>query len=261
MTNKHWSLFLVVLISVTATTLAIKHLTAQAQDASITTKSAEYWTAEKQAEYSERRLDPSVWAMDMFTQDMDMHDWPTKSALSDFPSPVPKYKNFGGALGWPKMNIPGKHISTVAFSWGKYGVNRQKATDDTHDMISYLNLFILTDDPAPEQNSKSMSSRNYPHVLSTGKQKTSVGEVDWVQTGLADGSNYLIINQRIFDLNFGRTILVAPQKDGSLRFMQIEAPASYASSGSKGFYSSIINKLENDEQVVEFFTNEHTIGD
>jgi len=204
MTNKHWSLFLVVLISVTATTLAIKHLTAQAQDASITTKSAEYWTAEKQAEYSERRLDPSG---------------------------------------------------------GKYGVNRQKATDDTHDMISYLNLFILTDDPAPEQNSKSMSSRNYPHVLSTGKQKTSVGEVDWVQTGLADGSNYLIINQRIFDLNFGRTILVAPQKDGSLRFMQIEAPASYASSGSKGFYSSIINKLENDEQVVEFFTNEHTIGD
>jgi len=38
----------------------------------------------------------------------------------------------------------------------------------------------------------------------------------------ADGQNFVIINQRFYDLKFGKTILVAPLEDGSLRILQID---------------------------------------
>jgi hypothetical protein len=38
------------------------------------------------------------------------------------------------------------------------------------------------------------------------------------------GRPYAIVNSRLFDLRVGRLILVAPQKDGSIRFHQTDAP-------------------------------------
>jgi hypothetical protein len=39
---------------------------------------------------------------------------------------------------------------------------------------------------------------------------------------LADRSAYAIVNMRLFDLRFGRLVIVAPQPDNTLRFLQVE---------------------------------------
>ena len=220
-----------------------------------------FWTEAKRKEMFERKYDPSTWDMEMFREDMEGHKnnkRPVKSSSSNFPSPVPKYSNFGGAIAWPSFELDQKTIRGVMFSWGKYDVNKHLAVNESHNLICYFNLFVLTD---LEQKDKAidMASRNYPHVLSTGKQKTSVGDVDWVHVGMADGNNLAIINQRIFDLKFGKTVLVAPQRDGSLRFMQREAPASY-DFYDENYQKEFLRELRSDPDVVEFFTNVNTIG-
>jgi len=223
---------------------------------------SEYRTAERRAEYSSRQFDENTWDMERLQYDLEaskMRDWPMKPALSEFPTPVPEYNNFGGSLSWPSMEMDGKVIKCSCIAWGKYDVNRHLASEDSHDMISYLNLFVLVDDLEPEKAAMAISSRNFPHILSTGKQETISGSIDWVHTGLADGNNYLLINQRVIDLNFGRTILVAPQKDGSLRMMQLKSRPSFQESKKKEFHDEIIQKLKTDSKVFEFFTNAGTI--
>ncbi len=88
-----------------------------------------------------------------------------------------------------------------------------------------------------------------------------VGDVDWVQIALANDNNWAIINKRIFDLKFGTSILVAPQKDGSLRFLQLPAPGSYQQSNQKQFFDEYVAGLAKNESVNAFFTNENTIGE
>ena len=220
-----------------------------------------FWTKAKSDEMFRRKYDPSCWNMEMFQDDMEHHlkHRPSiKPPSSNFPSPVPKYSKFGGAITWPSFEISKKMIRGVMFSWGKCDVNRHLASDPSHTSICYLNLFILTD-AAENEKALAMTSRNYPHVLSTGKQKTSVGDVDWVHVGMADGNNLVIINQRIFDLKYGKTVLVAPQKDGSLRFKQLKAPASFDSKNSE-FRDNFLKELKSNEDVVSFFTTANTIG-
>ncbi len=221
-----------------------------------------FWNEERRAEYAKRQANPAVWNMNIFKEDLVHHKkhFPTtKPALSNFPSPVPNYGNFGGSITWPKLVVGDRIIRSTMFAWQKYDVNEHLAEDGSHNMIVYFNIFVLTDDTENDM-ARAMTSRNYPHVLSTGKLKTSVGEVDWVHTGLADGNNYAFINQRIFDLKFGKTIMVAPQKDGSLRFMQMESPSSYRQTVDGEFSKKYIEQLQRDEQVIEFFTNKNTIG-
>ncbi|MNY10518.1 hypothetical protein D3C86_1435030 [compost metagenome] len=70
----------------------------------------------------------------------------------------------------------------------------------------------------------------------------------------ASRNSYAIINMRLFDLTLGKTILIAPQKDGSFRSMQIDSPK--LSSETSGPY---LRKLVKRKEVVAFFTQKGTI--
>ena len=62
------------------------------------------------------------------------------------------------------------------------------------------------------------------------------------------------MNLRLFDLDQGRLILIAPQKDGSLRSMQIDTPI-LEETEINGY---IKNKIK-DVNIKNFFLNEGNI--
>ena len=222
-----------------------------------------FWNSKRRTEYSQRKLDSSKWNMEMFRQDLEAlqkYSWPTKAALSGIPTPVPEYPNFGGALMNPTMKIGDQEIRGTTLAWGKYDVNQHLFQNETDDLLVYLNIFVLTDMPDPKNCKKAMVSRNWPHILSTGKQKTSIGDVDWVQVGFADDNNYAFINQQIFDLKFGNTIIVAPQKDGSLQFLQLDGPASIESRKMVQSIEAFTAKLAADERVLKFVNSHGVLG-
>jgi len=187
----------------------------------------EKWTYEDRAQYAKDRLDATKWDLGLLKDDIEDEKYfkkeinlPTKSAISSYPSPVPVYDWGYSALYRLNLEIEGKLLkgNSVSNAADKYRV--LEASNDY--FITKFNILILTDLLDDEQSSNTIISRNYPHYMSTGKQKTTQGEIDWVQMDMADGSNFAIINQRYFDLEFGRTIIVIPQKDCSLRFLQLE---------------------------------------
>lgn len=181
------------------------------------------WTYNDRLKYSKNKQNSTLWDLDLLEEDIKAYQqrkWPTKTALSNFPSPVPKYK-WGYCLLYKlKLKIGDKELKgfCIANAKDKYRVLNNKS--DFYKVK--FNILYLTDLPDDKNTAASVISRNYPHYMSTGSQKTSVGQIDWVQMDMADASNYAIINQRYFDLEFGKTIIIVPKKDGSLRFLQID---------------------------------------
>lgn len=216
-----------------------------------------YWTKEKREAYGLRNVDSTKWNMKMLEVDLDgntAHKWPTKPAISNFPSPVAKYKSPGGTLKFTKLNIENKHIHGYSIGWAKGDFNAHLFQKNQDPVRIYFNILILMDDPKEELRAAQIVSRNHPHYLATGSQKTKIGKVDWAQMALADDSNYAIVSQRIFDLNYGRTILVAPQKDGSLRFLQLSSVDSF-----KDLNAFLVDEVAPDQKVIDFFLNPNAI--
>jgi len=180
------------------------------------------WTYEDKKKYAERNLDSTTLNMEMLKDDLEnMSSWPTKPAISNYPSPVAKYDWGYCMLGNLKLEMEGKILYGKCIGNAK---DKYRILKDTSNYYKVkFNILYLTDVKDVKKGSgATVVSRNYPHYFSSGKQKTTQGEIDWVQMDLADSTNFAIINQRYFDLQFGRTIVVVPQKDGSLRFLQLD---------------------------------------
>ena len=64
----------------------------------------------------------------------------------------------------------------------------------------------------------------HSHYLGQGKVLTSTRPVEYMCFMTADQNSYGIFNSRIFAACLGRTILAAPQKGGSIRFLQLDYP-------------------------------------
>lgn len=60
--------------------------------------------------------------------------------------------------------------------------------------------------------------------MGQGQFNTKDSKVDYIAFLTADRNNYAIVNGRLFNLRLGRTVLIAPQKDGTFRSMRIDSP-------------------------------------
>ncbi|WP_142784055.1 hypothetical protein [Changchengzhania lutea] len=228
------------------------------------------WTYSDRKVYSMRNIDSTDWDMEMLLADIEsvkQNKWPTKPALSNFPSAVAKYGTKVGAtgvgtfLGGLELEMEGKLLKGVIVGYQR---DKYREVIDQNDLYGIkFNLLWVTVDLNYENGSNSVVSRNYPHYLSTGKQKTNQGNIDWVQMTLADGSNFAIINQRYFDLEFGKTIIIMPLKDGSLRFYQTNE-----SIGSLGKYNEQIfskkakqyyDKLKSNKDLILLLKNNNIV--
>ena len=98
-------------------------------------------------------------------------------------------------------------------------------------------------------------SRNHPDYLGQGMIKTKNEKIEFVAFITAERKQFAIVNSRLFDLELGRTILIAPQKDGSLRSMQIKSEEIIDFKNLKNYNQSLIN----DKKIIEFFNSENTI--
>lgn len=229
------------------------------------------WTYSDREAYSKRYKDSTNWDMDMLSADIESkknYSWPTEPAISDFPSPVDKYgskvgqSGVGTFLGRLEFDMQGKLLKGVTVSYQR---DRYREVTEPNDFFGVqFNLLWVAENLNDENTSSTIVSRNYPHYLSTGKQKTKQGDIDWVQMTMADGSNFAIINQRYFDLEFGKTIIAIPLKDGSLRFYQTnESINSFSKRFDMEIYSKktkpYYEKLKSNKTLMQILKNEDIV--
>lgn len=212
------------------------------------------WGLDQEKEHVKRREDPAAWDMKIFDADKPQPtDAPSKPfAFGAFP--VPRYDLVGKGSCRGNGNQYTEHpwhdhyVLGNAFFVGRGPVN-EKFIGDSKDEV-FFHILVLADKKIQLDGSNLSShicSRNHPHYIGQGVFKTAKSEIDYVAFQTADRNAYAIVNLRLFDLRAGRVVIIAPQKDGTLRSMQVDAPM-LASADMKDFHA----KLLKDPRVVKF---------
>ncbi len=183
------------------------------------------------------REDYTKWDTAMFRSDMENRmdmDLPFTSGVF----PVPRYELHGegsfkglGNFGYPggegmEIKLDDKTLLFNSFFVKRNAINEAYLKDDKEDEV-FFHIIVLTDFVDTLNYSHVLSevvSRNHPDYIGQGFYKTTNNRIDYSAFITADRNAYAIVDMRLFDLTKGKTILIAPQKDKSLRSMQIDSP-------------------------------------
>lgn len=179
------------------------------------------WTFEAARLHHKKQFDPQQWDEKLLSVDIKGNPFTIHLTMEEARFPVAPYAGSAGAIDY-LFSFGDRILKGGAFAIGKNAYNQStfKAGDD-HQV--FFNILVLTD-LEDEEEYNLILSRNHPHYLGQGKVLTTKSPVEYMCFITADQNSYAIVNSRIFDARLGRTILVAPQKDGSIRFLQLDYP-------------------------------------
>ncbi|OZV68014.1 hypothetical protein [Winogradskyella aurantia] len=220
---------------------------------------ANYWTNDKREKYLKNREDSITWDKQMFDDDMKWIDDLPSGPFQEGVFPEPKYdlhgkfKGVGNMSGQYKVN--GKTILMNSFFQNASTINEHYLDTLKNDV--FFHIVVLTDtlDIVNYNHLSSIIiSRNHPDYLGQGFYKTKNNLIDYSAFITAERESYAIVNTRLFNLKYGKTILIAPQKDKSLRSLQIKSTKI-----SKDEVVNYTQELLKKEEIIRFFTNENAI--
>ncbi|SDF00518.1 hypothetical protein SAMN05421636_109198 [Pricia antarctica] len=209
-----------------------------------------------------KRQDSSYWDTEMLKTDLSYKNERPTGPFMFGAFPVPNYDLIGkgtfSGLGNFGYSGAGKYYKTIkdkiilynSFFVKKNNLN-QKRLQNRKDEI-FFQILVLTDTIDSVDFShvgSEIISRNHPDYVGQGFYKTKNSTIDYVAFTTPENESYAIVSTRLFNLDFGKTILIAPQKNGSLRSMQIELPQL-----SSEEINRFTDKLLEEDRIVEFFT-------
>ncbi|MDW9381820.1 hypothetical protein [Chryseobacterium sp. JV558] len=166
------------------------------------------------------------------------------------------FKGVGTLGNFFGLKLQGKRIVYSSFSeknWGALNAHKVKNKDRIFFTILVLTDFI--DDKEYTSSKMQIVSRNFPDVIGQGFVKTSNNRIDFSAFTTLEKEEFAIVNLKLYNLKYGHIILIAPQKDGSLRSLQINNTTDLTSETLKSYMEQLIQQPE----VFSFFINEKTI--
>ena len=226
------------------------------------TADSAFWTKEKLNNHLLSFNDSSVWDTAMLKSDMEMVDWKSEMPFTISAFPTPDYNligkgSFKGLGTYNNVKFVGsKSYVYNSFVVNKSAVNSRYIKEGNKDEVFYT-VVVLTDFVDTVNYSHIMSnivSRNHPDYIGQGFIKTKQNKLDYTAFITAGRNAYAIVNMRLFDLSHGKTILIAPQKDKSLRTMQIQSP-DLSSEGLDKYIDGLLQQKE----VKAFFSTPGSI--
>lgn len=207
------------------------------------------------------RNDSTTWDLAMFEMDKLFIEAGDFGPMSLGAFPVPKYELLGkdsfkgiGNNG-EVVTLHGKKIVVNSFFVNRSQLNAAELKDRKDDV--FFHILILTDtlDEVNDKLAQSIVvSRNHPDYIGQGFVQTKNNRIDYLSFLASERGAYAIVNTRLFDLKEGKTILLAPQKDKSLRSLQLQTPVK-----SSAEIVNYTRELLKQDQVVNFFLNRANI--
>lgn len=221
------------------------------------------WSKQLEDKHLKNRQDSSTWDAELLRRDIESNKERTAKPIRYGAFPVPKYellgkesfKGVGNGGNFSGIDIIGKKILYSYFLVNKNNFIQKFIGDKPNEV--FFTIIILTDFIDTTNYTHAgvqVISRNNPDYIGQGFFKTKKDEIDYTAFLTADRNEYAIINMRLFNLKNGRIILIAPQKDGSLRSMQINPPIL-----DDKELPNYIDKILKQEDVKHFFTDGNNI--
>jgi len=209
------------------------------------------WTEEMRKQHLKNMEDSTSWDVEKLDLDKQVMGLDMAGPFELAAWPVPKYERIAGdsevANGnvGDQLSVNGQTIYMNAFYIHKNPVNEEYLKDQTNEV--FMHLLVLSDTEEPDAQSV-IWSRNYPDFFGQGYVKTASSNIEYASFITAERDAFAIINTRLFNLNYGKTILVAPQADGTLRSMQIDSP-ELTKESVKEYSAQLLQRAE----VTQFF--------
>ena len=215
------------------------------------------WTDKEKLEKIKNLQDSTKWDKKLFLEDLKQKKSKLANENMNFGIyPVNSYKQGLGTGSYLEENYFGKQLYWNYFTSEKNIVNQDYLEDKNSEV--FFAIIILTDlfDYSKENfnTSSQVISRNYPDKVGSGILKTKSNSIEYIAFVTGDRKQFALVNLRLFDLDQGRLILIAPQKDGSLRSMQIQTPI-LEESEINGYLKNQIK----DKNIKDFFLNDGNI--
>jgi len=215
------------------------------------------WNLDKEKIHSEKRSDSSSWGMKNWASDKENLSIEGRPFIRGvFPEPEydlkeTAFNGIGFSGDWKGIDFLDKKIICHSLFINRNNINAPFIDDKPNEV--YFSIVVLTDSidlKGYTHTNVFHSSRNHPHFMGQGFVKTKSNHVDFMSFLSADRNAYAVVNMRLFDLRIGRIVLIAPQKDRTLRSLQLDAPIM----SSNEIDTYIGRLLEQSEEVIAFFT-------
>lgn len=153
------------------------------------------------------------------------------------------------------IDLDGKKIVYTSFFENKSSLNSYRVKENNRVFFTILVLTDFVDDKDFTSMKSQIVSRNFPDVIGQGLIKTKQNKIDFSSFITFENDEYAIVNLKLYNLKYGNVILIAPQKDGSLRSMQIKDDVYMTTEKLKSY----IDKLLIKQEIKTFFTNKNVI--
>lgn len=209
-----------------------------------------FWNDSIARQHRARMQDSTAWDLRLLEQDKTTTGRPF--AFGAFP--VPRYDLLKGTYHGVRMTVgirdtedgSGRHFVFPALGVNRTDLNEPYVRDKSSEM--FFMLCVLTDaqiDTVDYTHARGhMISRNNPHYIGEGYVKLADGEIDYMAFITAERRQYAVVNMRLFDLDDGRVVLIAPQKDGTLRSMQVQPEEIIDGESVNDFLNGLLGKPE-----------------
>ncbi|WP_115460600.1 hypothetical protein [Winogradskyella aurantiaca] len=188
---------------------------------------AQSFTRQQRQDHLQRLQDSTSWDTTTFEIDKQLIGMDMAGPFELAAYPVPKYELLTGdaevAMGQKdyQYEVAGKHLYSSNFYVYNNPVN-QAMLGDLPNMVFFQ---ILVVGSTADRDAQAIAlSRNHPDYYGQGYIRGPKANIEYAAFITAEGEAFAIVNTRLFHLNQGRTIIIAPQEDGSLRSLQLDSP-------------------------------------
>lgn len=179
------------------------------------------------------RLDTATWNHKFLAMDKNIFGGKNRKEWERLPQeilPFPVIDYGHGATGCGELFLTEPFKMTCSyFLIGKHDYNQAEfPPGQTHRI--FFNLLVLSDTLDTLNFTvveNYVTSRNHPDYVGEGQIKTRNMNIEYVTVHRPDQTAFAVVGTKFFDLQLGNTIVVAPQQDGSVRFMQLKHSAVY----------------------------------
>lgn len=224
------------------------------------------WNEKKERQHLINRQDSSTWDYEMLYRDIEDTKNTDYKPFKFGVFPVPKYnllgkdtfKGIGVGSTYRKIENSNNNVYCTFFAVNKNELIKQYIPNDKKNEVFFI-IMVLTDieiDTVNYSHSKNqMISRNNPDYIGQGFVKTKNGEVDYMAFLTADRNEYAIVNMRLFNLKYGRIVLIAPQKDNTIRSLQLKSEQVLSIDDVESYIDDVLKQ----KNVKSFLTNRGNI--
>ena len=219
------------------------------------------WTEELRMKQLNNLEDSTTWDIQRMKKDNEPQQFGNPGFMNFGAFPVPDYDLLGEFKGvgnystaFQPIKVRDKNIVYTSFTVNESPFYK---TESGKDRV-FFTIITVTDTIDLKQYSThrlQVLSRNHPDYIGQGYIKTKEKPIDFIAFITPEGNDYAIVNMRLFHLNYGNIIVIAPQKDGTLRSLQLNEGELNSDSFDDFIKTEILERPE----IIEFLSNKGVI--